>query len=356
MSIEYDQDSFLAGLAFARNVVGWVGGRGESWINESTVTTFNGVLIGANGYVTAKPLRDIVDISYDDPVTSRAVASALSSKQDTLTFDQTPQAGSSNPVYSNGIAVQLNLKAPLDSPSFIGTPHAPTPTAGASNTQIATTEFVMNAIASGGGGGTEVIANPTGAATDTLNTIQIEQVIYNIASGGGGSTTYNAIHIWTKDAASFNANLYIQTGTITNDTFTATGEQIILAYSSTDAANGKDYGDLVNIKYLESSGGGPNWQVKAIDSVAYNSIIYASGDVLETWVYNQTKNMTVRATSGSGGGGTEVIANPTAEATDTLNKLQVGQTVYSIAGGSGSGGVDYLTVVDGKICVIYEVT
>lgn len=238
MSIEYDQDSFLAGLAFARNVVGWVGGRGESWINESTVTTFNGVLIGANGYVTAKPLRDIVDISYDDPVTSRAVASALVLKQDALTFDQTPQAGSSNPVYSNGIAVQLNLKAPLESPSFSGTPHAPTPVAGASNTQIATTEFVMKAIASGGGGGTEVIANPTGTATDTLNTIQIEQVIYNIAGGSGS--------------------------------------------------------------------------------------------------------------------GTEVIANPTAEATDTLNKLQVGQIVYSIAG--GGGGVDYLTVVDGKICVIYEVT
>ena len=186
MSIEYDQDSFLAGLAFARNVVGWVGGRGESWINESTVTTFNGVLIGANGYVTAKPLRDIVDVSYDDPVTSRAVASAiasaLSSKQDSLTFDSTPQIDSFNPVYSNGVAVQLNLKAPLNSPSFSGEPHAPTPVASASNTQIATTEFVMRAIASSGGG-TEVIANPTGAATGTLNKIQIEQVIYSVPSG-----------------------------------------------------------------------------------------------------------------------------------------------------------------------------
>ena len=190
MSIEYDQDSFLAGLAFARNVVGWVGGRGESWINESTVTTFNGVLIGANGYVTAKPLRDIVDVSYDDPVTSRAVASALASalasKQDSLTFDQTPQIDSFNPVYSNGVAVQLNLKAPLNSPSFSGEPHAPTPVAGASNTQIATTEFVMKAIASGGGGGgTSVIANPTAAATDTLNKLQVGQTVYSIAGGSG---------------------------------------------------------------------------------------------------------------------------------------------------------------------------
>ena len=47
-----------------------------------------------------------------------------------------------------------------------------------------------------------------------------------------------------------------------------------------------------------------------------------------------------------------VEANPSGEATDTLTKLQVGETIYAVSGG---GGVDYLTVVDGKICVIYEV-
>lgn len=48
-----------------------------------------------------------------------------------------------------------------------------------------------------------------------------------------------------------------------------------------------------------------------------------------------------------------VEANPSGEATDTLTKLQVDDTIYAVSGG---GGVDYLTVVDGKICVIYEVT
>ena len=47
-----------------------------------------------------------------------------------------------------------------------------------------------------------------------------------------------------------------------------------------------------------------------------------------------------------------VEANPSGEATDTLTKLQVDNTIYAVSGG---GGVDYLTVVDGKICVIYEV-
>lgn len=46
-----------------------------------------------------------------------------------------------------------------------------------------------------------------------------------------------------------------------------------------------------------------------------------------------------------------VEANPSGAATDTLTKLQVDQTIYAVSG----GGVVYLTVVDGKICVIYEV-
>lgn len=37
------------------------------------------------------------------------------------------------------------------------------------------------------------------------------------------------------------------------------------------------------------------------------------------------------------GGGTNVVANPSGTATGTLNKLQVGNDIYSVGGGSGSG-------------------
>lgn len=47
-----------------------------------------------------------------------------------------------------------------------------------------------------------------------------------------------------------------------------------------------------------------------------------------------------------------VTANPAGAATGTLSKLQIGSTVYDITG----GGIDYLTVVNGKICVVYEVS
>lgn len=47
---------------------------------------------------------------------------------------------------------------------------------------------------------------------------------------------------------------------------------------------------------------------------------------------------------GGGGGGTTVVANPAGQATDILNKLQVGQTIYDVAG--GAGGVIYDTIYE----------
>lgn len=40
----------------------------------------------------------------------------------------------------------------------------------------------------GGGGGTTVVANPEGTATDTLNKLQVGDEIYSIPSGGGGAS------------------------------------------------------------------------------------------------------------------------------------------------------------------------
>ena len=42
-----------------------------------------------------------------------------------------------------------------------------------------------------------------------------------------------------------------------------------------------------------------------------------------------------RLSATGGGGGTTVIANPTGTATDDLTKIQIGQTIYGVEGGSG---------------------
>ena len=44
-----------------------------------------------------------------------------------------------------------------------------------------------------------------------------------------------------------------------------------------------------------------------------------------------------RTPAGGGGGGTNVVANPTGAATEDLTKLEVGNTIYGISGSSGGG-------------------
>lgn len=53
------------------------------------------------------------------------------------------------------------------------------------------------------------------------------------------------------------------------------------------------------------------------------------------------------AGGGGGGGGTTVIANPTGTATDTLNKLQVGSTIYGVGGGGSTSEIIPITAGDG---------
>lgn len=74
------------------------------------------------------------------------IKNKLAGKQDKLTFDSTPTAGSTNPVTSGGVKSALDAKANLASPTFTGTPKAPTAAAGTNTTQIATTAFVKTAV------------------------------------------------------------------------------------------------------------------------------------------------------------------------------------------------------------------
>jgi hypothetical protein len=92
---------------------------------------------------------------------------------------------------------ELNLKAPLASPTFTGAPAAPTPTTGTNTTQIATTEFVQSEISvkapSASPTFTGTPTAPT-AATGT-NTTQIATTAFvqtelaGLGGGGGASVT-----------------------------------------------------------------------------------------------------------------------------------------------------------------------
>ena len=80
---------------------------------------------------------------------------------------------------STATQAALDLKSPLVSPTFTGTPTAPTATAGASTTQIATTAFVTTAVAAVSGGG--------------YTTVYLTQAEYDALGTKSSTTEYNII-------------------------------------------------------------------------------------------------------------------------------------------------------------------
>lgn len=79
-------------------------------------------------------------------VTSGGVKAALDQKQDSIIIDSQPVQGSENPVASGGMYSVLQLKAPLNSPQFTGTPTAQTPTRTDNSNRLATTAFVQGLV------------------------------------------------------------------------------------------------------------------------------------------------------------------------------------------------------------------
>lgn len=80
-------------------------------------------------------------------------------------------------------------------------------TAGAWDSTKWTETLVMDEVEAGGGGGTTVIANPSGTATDDLTKVQIGSTIYDIPGGGSsytdvtGTLTAGSTSITLSDAA-----------------------------------------------------------------------------------------------------------------------------------------------------------
>lgn len=101
------------------------------------------------------------------------------------------------------------------------------------------------------------------------------------------------------------------------------------------------------------------------DFVIYAGTLYKCTTAISTpedWTpAHWTQTTIMENAGGGGGGGTTVIANPAGAATDTLNKLQVGSTIYDVPSGGGGSGHTYSTTeqivgtwIDGR--TVYEKT
>jgi hypothetical protein len=98
------------------------------------------------------------------------------------------------------IQVSLTTKAPIDSPTFTGTPAAPTATAGTNTTQVATTAFVSSAVS-------------------TVSGSNITSGTVGVQYGGTGGTTFTAgSYLKGNGTSAFTAQAGIPAGDITSGT------------------------------------------------------------------------------------------------------------------------------------------
>lgn len=121
------------------------------WANIYS-TKFTGDLVGTADYASRWSSSRTVTFAGGDVTGSFSISGAANVNNVVLTVAD----DSHNHIIDNVDGLQdviddinaaLDLKAPLASPSFVGTPKAPTAAEGTNTTQIATTAFVTNAVA-----------------------------------------------------------------------------------------------------------------------------------------------------------------------------------------------------------------
>jgi hypothetical protein len=111
------------------------------------------------------------------------------------TVDSSLSSSSTNPVQNKVINTALGNKANLASPTFTGTPKAPTATAGTNTDQIATTAFVKSAVDTAIAGVTQFDFQ----VVTSLPATGVKGIIYLVAHSHGTGDAYDE-YIWTGSA------------------------------------------------------------------------------------------------------------------------------------------------------------
>jgi hypothetical protein len=114
-------------------------------INLATYTAITGnteTILGIIGDQDSGLVKQIIDVNT--ALTSNVVvinANQTAANANIVALNN--KINSVNLAIDAALVANINTKADINSPTFIGTPVAPTPTFGANNTQVATTQYVM---------------------------------------------------------------------------------------------------------------------------------------------------------------------------------------------------------------------
>lgn len=176
----------------------------------------------------AAPVTSVGTVTSVSVVTANGISGTVATATTTPAITLT--LGAITPTSTNGVSAatmafldatssiqtQLNLKAPLASPAFTGTPTAPTATPANNSTQLATTAYVDSAILG------QNFKEAVGAAT----TANLVGVYVNGVAGVGATFTYTATGVDTIDGITLTLGMRVllknQTTDLQNGIYTVT--------------------------------------------------------------------------------------------------------------------------------------
>ncbi len=157
-------------------------GAAEVVSNKSTLVNLGGANPSDQLYPSQKAAKSYIDNAINDAVGS-GVPDAT-----TLAPGKVQLSGDLAGTATNPTVPALANKANLASPTFTGTPTAPTQTTGDNSTKLATTAFVTNSLAASAGG------VPYTGATGAVNLGAYDLTVNGITVGlGGGNKAYNTV-------------------------------------------------------------------------------------------------------------------------------------------------------------------
>jgi hypothetical protein len=254
-----DNTTNIATTAFVTNAVS-SGTAGVASFNTrtGTVVLLAADVTGVGGALLASPTFT------GTPAAPTATAGTNTTQIATTAFVVTSYAPLASPTFTGTVTIPAGASisgfAPLASPTFTGTPAAPTATAGTSTTQLATTAFVATSYApigvAGSGGGLVGLTASNGVTASGAG--KIGELITASATNVSASTS-------TKNVTSIalTPGVWDVWGSITANS-AASGSvtwTVISAWLSTTSAGATPIGQDVNIyNAVNFSGTGQSWQ------------------------------------------------------------------------------------------------
>ena len=149
-----------------------VNGTAQTIINKAvdiSVPTNNNQLTNGAGYQTASDV-------------STAIGTAIENKADKA--DSLSEYGITDAYTKTEVDTMVGAKANIASPTFTGTPKAPTATAGTNTTQVATTAFVNTAVTNGISGKADSATTLSGyGITDAYTKSEVDSAIEALDTG-----------------------------------------------------------------------------------------------------------------------------------------------------------------------------